>query len=75
MLWKIFLARLAKKKKKENTHIASIESKRREITNDILKSTGTIMKSLYTQYLIITYTGEELGKEYVFCVHSWITLL
>lgn len=46
--------------------MASIENKRREITNDILKSTWTIKKSLYTQYLIITYTGEELGKEYVF---------
>ena len=55
-----------KRKRKENTQIASIKSKRRETTNDILKSTGTIKKSLYTQYLIITYTGEELGKEYVF---------
>lgn len=52
--------------KRENTQIASIENKRREITNDILKSTETIKKSLYTQYLIITYTGEGLGKECVY---------
>lgn len=55
--------------KRENTQIASIENKRREITNDILKSTETIKKSLYAQYLIITYIGEGLGKEYV-CIHS-----